>query len=354
MKEENMLTRLRQKQRLNLILMAMVFGIAVMIVPSPVKAAMTLKIGCLESPDGPNTLGWKTFEQYVESASNGAISADIYPSSQLGDSEKLMEGLKLGIHQIVQGDESITGAYAPMMIWFMPYLFPDEQVMKKFFESAVFEEINDKMAKDLGVRVLSAAPYGFYNFINKTKPIKSLTDMKGLKLRTLPNSQLTIKTWSALGASATPVPWAEIYTSIKTGVIDGLGHTLTIMVDQKYFEVAKYVTLDMSMGCANLYLVNEKWYQSLSAADKSVIKRGAEMGAAAEFGIATYRNRVLSINTLKENGTEVIALSAEEKAKFRKAAHDAVIPFIKEKSGNELVEKVLQAVDDIDKSLNKK
>ena len=182
--------------------------------------------------------------------------------------------------------------------------------MKKFFESSVFEEINNKMAKDLGVRVLAAAPYGFYNFINKTRPIKSLEDMKGLKLRTLPNSQLTIKTWSALGASATPVPWAEIYTSIKTGVIDGLGHTLTIMVDQKYYEVAKYVTLDMSMGCANLYLVNEKWYQSLSNSDKSIIKRGSEMGAAAEFGIATYRNRVLSINTLKENGAEVTTLSA--------------------------------------------
>jgi C4-dicarboxylate-binding protein DctP len=353
-KEKKMFALLRQTKRMNRILIAMALILAVTMAPITVTAAMTLKIGCLESPDGPNTLGWQTFKQYVESASNGNITADIYPSSQLGDSEKLFEGLKIGIHQIAQGDESITGAYAPMMVWFMPYLFPDEQVMKKFFESTVFEEINNKMAKDLGVRVLAASPYGFYNFINKTKPIKSLADMKGLKLRTLPNSQLTIKTWSALGASATPVPWAEIYTSIKTGVIDGLGHTLTIMVDQKYYEVAKYVTLDMSMGCSNLYLVNEKWYQSLSSADKSVIKRGAEMGAAAEFGIATYRNRVLSINTLKENGVEVIALSAEEKTKFRKTAHEAVIPWIKEQSGAELVDKVLKAIDDIDKDLNKK
>ena len=341
----------RQTSWMNLMWLALALILPVMMAPSAGIAAMTIKIGCLESPEGPNTLGWKTFEQYVESASNGNIMVDIYPSSQLGDSEKLLEGLKLGIHQIAQGDESITGAYAPMMIWFMPYLFSDEQVMKKFFESAVFEEMNDKMAKDLGVRVLAAAPYGFYNFINKTRPIKSLADMKGLKLRTLPNSQLTIKTWAALGAAATPVPWAEIYTSIKTGVIDGLGHTLTIMVDQKYYEVAKYATLDMSMGCANLYLVNDKWYQSLSNADKGIIKKGAEMGAAAEFGIATYRNRVLSINNLKENGAEVVALSADEKAKFKKAAHDAVLPWIKEQSGPELVDKVLKAVDNIDKGI---
>ncbi|MEW6262977.1 MAG: TRAP transporter substrate-binding protein [Thermodesulfobacteriota bacterium] len=336
---------LKRTRLVNLFLAALALAGLVAWTPSPAVGAMTLKVGCLESPDGPNTLGWKTFEQYVESASGGSIQVDIYPSSQLGDSEKLLEGLKLGIHQIAQGDESITGAYAPMLIWFTPYLFPDEQVMKKFFESPVFEEINDRMAKELGVRVLGAAPYGFYNFINKTRPIKTLADMKGLKLRTLPNSQLTIKTWGALGASATPVPWAEIYTSMKTGVIDGLGHTLTIMVDQKYYEVAKSVTLDMSMGCANLYLVNEKWYQSLSEADKAIIKRGAEMGSAAEFGIATYRNRAIAVETLKKNGVEVSALSPEEKAKFRKTAHQAVIPWVKEKAGAELVDKVLKTVE---------
>ncbi|MDD9303286.1 MAG: TRAP transporter substrate-binding protein [Desulfobacter sp.] len=208
---------------------------AIFIVPVSADAkSYKLKIGCLESPDGPNTLGWKTFEQYVESSSEGKIEVDIYPSGQLGDSEKLFEDLKLGIHKMAQGDESITGAYDPMMIWFTPYLFSDELVMKKFFESETFEELSDMMAKNMGVRVLGAAPYGFYNFINKKQAVKRIEDLNGLKLRTLPNSQLTIKTWEAIGASATPVSWAEIYTAIKTGVIHGLGHTLTIMVDQKY------------------------------------------------------------------------------------------------------------------------
>lgn len=307
-----------------------------------------LKIGCLESPDGPNTLGWKTFEQYVESASNGQINVDIYPSSQLGDSEKLLEGLKLGIHKMAQGDESITGAYDPMMIWFTPYLFSDELVMKKFFESDTFEELNDKMAKELGVRALGAAPYGFYNFINKKRAVKSIEDLNGLKLRTLPNSQLTIKTWEALGAAATPVSWAEIYTSIKTGVIDGLGHTLTIMVDQKYYEVAKNVTLDMSMGCANLYLINEKFYQSMPKDLQQIVKEGAQMAAAAEFGIATYRNRVVSINALKENGVEIVSLSAAEKAGLKKAAHDAVMPWIKEKAGEDIALKTLKTIAEIE------
>ncbi len=319
--------------------------IILMLVPVSVAAkTYHLKIGCLESPDGPNTLGWKTFEQYVESASGGRINVDIYPSSQLGDSEKLLEGLKLGIHKMAQGDESITGAYDPMMIWFTPYLFQDEFVMKKFFESRTFEELSNMMAKDLGVRPLGVAPYGFYNFINKKRAVHRIEDLDGLKLRTLPNSQLTIKTWEALGAAATPVSWAEIYTAIKTGVIDGLGHTLTIMVDQRYYEVAKNVTLDMSMGCANLYLINEKFYQSLPKDLQMVLKKGSQMAAATEFGIATYRNRVVSIDTLKNNGVKVVSLSAAEKARLKKAAHDAVMPWITEKVGEKMAAQVLETI----------
>ena len=326
----------------------MVFAAVISVSGSAEAKNYKLKIGCLESPDGPNTLGWKTFEQYVESSSNDQIDVDIYPSSQLGDSEKLLEGLKLGIHKMAQGDESITGAYDPMMIWFTPYLFSDELVMKKFFESDTFEALSNMMARDLGVRVLGAAPYGFYNFINKKQPIHQIENLKGLKLRTLPNSQLTIKTWEALGASATPVSWAEIYTAIKTGVIHGLGHTLTIMVDQKYYEVAKNVTLDMSMGCANLYLINEKFYQSLPKDLQRVLKEGAQIGAAAEFGIATYRNRVVSINALKENGVKVVSLSLGEKARLKKAAHDAVLPWIKEKVGEEMAVKAFKTIAEIE------
>ena len=265
--------------------------------------------------------------------------------------KKLLEGLKLGIQQVAQGDESICGAYNPMLVWQTPYLFPDELVLKKFFESKFFAELNDKMAKDMGIRILAAAPYGFYNFINKQRAIKKLEDMAGLKLRTLPNSQLTIKTWGALKAAATPVSWGEIYTSINTGVIDGLGHTLGIMVDQKYYEVAKFITLDNSMACANLYLVNDKWYQSLPEAQRKILREGAQIGAAAEFGIASYRNRVLAINKLKEAGAEIITLSEAERERFKKAAQEVAIPWIKEQAGAELVDKALATIKDIENEL---
>lgn len=318
-------------------------------VPSAASAAQyNLKIGSIESPSGSNTRGWMTFEQYVEAASDGRISVDILPSGQLGDTQELLEGLQLGIHKMAQGDETITSAYKPMMAWFSPYLFRDEMSMKKFFESDTFAELNNAMAEDIGVRALAAAPYGFYNFINKQHDIKTLEDMEGLKLRTLPNSQITIKTWDALGASATPVGWSEIYTSIRTGVIDGLGHTPSIMVDQKYYEVAKHVTLDQSMGVANMYLVNEQFYQSLPDDLQAVLKQGAELAANVEFGIASYRNRVTALNQLREEDVNIYSLPSDERARFKKAAQEQVTPWLKETSGKENVEAVFEAVERIE------
>ena len=323
-----------------------------MAIAAPVAAAdMTLQIGTIESPTGANSLGWQAFEQYVEASSD--IDIELLHSGQLGDTEKLLEGTMLGINKMAQGDETLTGAYAPMMTWFTPYLFADELVMKEFFASDTFAELNDAMANELGVRALAASPYGFYNFINKTRPIVKLEDLDGLKLRTLPSSQLTIKAWEGLGAAATPVSWGEIYTSIKTGVIDGLGHTIGIMVDQKYYEVAKNVTLDNSIGVVNFYLVNENFWQSLDAEQQAVLKRGAQIGAAAEFGIASYRNRVEGLATLAANGVDVRPISTAERARLRQAAQDNVLPWMREKVDPALIEKVFAEVAAIEARLGR-
>ncbi|MCY0150107.1 MULTISPECIES: TRAP transporter substrate-binding protein [Hoeflea] len=343
----------RQKQTVRRTLLAM--GVAgLSLVPAAANAAeISLQIGTIESPTGANSLGWQAFEQYVEAASGGDIDVELLHSGQLGDTEKLLEGAMIGINKMVQGDETLTGAYAPMMTWFTPYLFADEVVMKEFFASETFAEINEAMAADLGVRALAASPYGFYNFINKTRPVESLEDLAGLKLRTLPSSEMTIRAWEGLGASATPVSWGEIYTSIQTGVINGLGHTIGIMVDQKYYEVAKNVTLDNSFGVVNFYLVNEAFWQGLDDQQRATLKRGAQIGAATEFGVAAYRNRVEGLQTLEENGVDIRPISDVERERLREAAQESVLPWLKEQVDPALVEKVFAEVKAIEARLNR-
>lgn len=140
----------------------------------------------------------------------------------------------------------------------------------------------------------------------------------------------------------------EIYTSLDTGVLDGLGHTPAIMVDQNFYEVTDYVTLDHSMGVANFYIINEEFYQSLPDDLQGVIRTGAEMGADVEFGIATHRNRVESIATLEDEGMEIHELSDEERERVREATHERVIPWLKERAGEDTVQAVFEEVERIE------
>lgn len=183
---------------------------------SAAAAEYSLNIGTVETGSGSNTLGWRVFEQYVEANSDGQIEVEIHHSSALGDTEELLEGIITGTHRMAQGDSTITGAYDPMMPWLTPYLFRDEASMKQFFESETFSELSEQMAEDLGVRVLAGTPYGFYSFINAKQPIETLEDLDGMRLRTLPGSELTVESWEALGASPTPTPWPEI-VSVHSG-----------------------------------------------------------------------------------------------------------------------------------------
>lgn len=312
---------------------------------------VVLKVPTDQPPGSPLHRGWLAFEQFVESNTGGKYDVQVYHSAQLGDSIKVMEAIKMGIYKIVQSDEGICGAYDPMLPWQIPYLYPDEEVLRRFFESGWFKKRNDMLARDLGVRIIGGAPYGFYCFINKKRPVRRLEDLKGLKFRTLPGSQLMIAAYKGLGISGTPVSWTEVYTAIKTGVVDGVSHTPYLHVQQKFMEVAKHLTLDFSFPGVNTYMVHEKWWQSLPKVDQGIIQQGARIGSGIEYSYSTYRNRVTAIGKLKENNVKIFTLKPEEKERIKKAAQKAALDFVIKKAGRESVEEIMKTVRELEEKL---
>lgn len=317
----------------------------------PATAKMLLKIPCDQPPGGPNYKNWMVFEQAVESLSQGEIQVEVHPSAALGTTESATEAGKMGIFKVWQGDEGIVGAYSPFMVWMIPYVFTDEMVMYKWFQSDHFQKINEQMAKDIGIRTLAGAPYGNYCFFNKQREIKKLEDLKGLKFRIMPNSQIMGKTYEGLGLSPTPVAWTELYTSLKTGVLDGLSHALFVFPQQKLYEVGKYLSLDFSFAGANTVMVNEKWWQKQPARYKSIIQRAATMSSLAEMGASTYDNRVTSLGEIKKAGVKVSVLDPKEKARIKEAGQKAAIAYIEKEVGKQAVEDMLKAVAEIEKEL---
>lgn len=335
----------------NYLMLFLVISIFIFITTIGWAAQYNLKVGSVETAEGGNTLGWEVFKSYVEKTSNGKIQVELYPNNQLGDTSELQEKLKIGILNISQGDENITGMYDPMKLLQIPYLWDDEEMFLEFTNNSPFwDELNDGLERETGLRMLAVNPYGIYCFINKTRPIKTIEDLHGLKLRTMLGSTQVIKALEGLGASATPVGWTEIYTSIKSGVLDGLPHTLTMIQDQKFYEVTKYLTLDYSFMGFNHTLVNAEWWNSLPKDIQAIIEQGARMASIAESGISMHRNYVTALDEIKDGGVEVYVLPQSEREKFKEAAQKPVIEWMNEVVGEEYVNKILEAAEEIRKN----
>lgn len=292
-------------------------------------ADFTIRASHAESTDSPLHKGWLVFEAYVEGASGGAIDVEIAPAGQLGSMTDSLEQVKAGAIQMAHSDEQVMSTfYKPMMILATPYLFSSDVEGMDFVQSPFFTGVRDTMAKESGIRLLAAASYGFRNFTNKVRPIKSAADMAGIRMR-VPPSPMSLEMVKAMGGSPTPVPWEELYGAMQSGVVDGQENPIGVALDYSFYQVQKYMTLDNHQLGLNTFMINEAFFQSLSPELRAVVVTGARMGAATEFGERNYQARVTAVDKLRELGMEIYSPTPEEAATFRDAVREPMQAYLK-------------------------
>ena len=315
---------------------------------TPVWAAeFDIRASHIESVDSPLHHGWQTFEAFVESASGGRIGVTISPASQLGGLKDGLEQAKGGVIQIAQGDEtSMDAFYKPMLILSTPYLFNDDEEGRRFLETDLFRSMNDGMAKESGLRLLSAASYGFRNFTNNVRPIETVADMEGLRMR-VPPSPMSLEMVKAMGGSPTPVPWEELYGAMQQHVVDGEENPTGIVLDYSFYQVQKYLTVDQHQLGLNTMIINEAFFQSLPDDLKVIVMKGAKMAEATEYGVRNYQARVSAIEQLEDKGMEIYFPTPEERATFRDAAVGPIRVYLEQELGEEFVEQAFATVEEV-------
>jgi C4-dicarboxylate-binding protein DctP len=325
---------------------------AAVVVMTPASAAeFNIRASHVESLDSPLNQGWETFAAFVESASGGRIEVTISPASQLGGLKEGLEQAKGGVIQVAQGDEtSMDAFYKPMLILSTPYLFNDDEEGRMFLETDLFRSMNDNMAKESGLRLLAAASYGFRNFTNSVRPIKSVEDMAGLRIR-VPPSPMSLEMVKAMGGSPTPIPWEELYGAMQQKVVDGEENPTGIVLDYSFYQVQKYLTVDQHQLGLNTMVINEDFFQSLPDELKVVVMKGAKMAQATEYGVRNYQARVSAIDQLEEKGMEVYFPTPEERATFRDAAVGPVRAYLDQELGADFVQQAFATVDQVREDL---
>lgn len=214
----------------------------------------------------------------LEERSGGKMKLQIYPSQQLGSERECLELLQIGSLDMTKVSVGVMENFAPKMkVFGVPFLFRDKQHSFNVLDSAIGKEILDD-GEQYWLKGLAYYDAGSRSFYTKNNPINTPDDLKGLKVRVM-ESVTAIDMVKALGGSATPISWGELYTSLQQGVVDGAENNPPSFYLSRHYEVCKYYTLDEHTVLPDVLVVGtetwnkltpqeQKWLQA--AVDKSV------------------------------------------------------------------------------------
>jgi C4-dicarboxylate-binding protein DctP len=295
----------------------------------------------------------------IEKRSGGRIEVKLYPAGVLGDMTSATEQTKQGIIQGVQvGDGWIANHFPEVQLISIPYVFKDRDVAWKVLDGPFGQALMEEYTKKTGLRLLHLTENGgFRCFSNNVKEIKTPADMKGLKIRVMPNPAHQ-KTVEALGALPVVISWAELYTALKTKVADGQENAVATFLVPKLWEVQKYMTLDNHFYSVNSILLNDKWYQSLPKDLQTAIDQAAYISTTVNRGVCTALEEK-GIKLVTEKGMKVYAPTVQEKEMFKQLSQKPVIEFLKKDFQEKNVDlkwfdRFFEAVDKAEKELGYK
>ena len=211
---------------------------ALALMATAANAEPTLKLGHVGDPGSLYEATANNFAECVNAT--GKAKVEVYGSSQLGSDEEMLQKLKLG--QIAFSlPSSIMSSVAPTFgVFEMPYLIKDRDHMTKVRDTMRATFVDAAKAK--GYQVLGFWENGFRNITNNVRPIDRPTDLDGIKLRT-PKGTWRVKMFQSYGANPTPMAFSEVFTALKTGVIDGQENPLAQIYSGKFQEVQKYLSM---------------------------------------------------------------------------------------------------------------
>jgi tripartite ATP-independent transporter DctP family solute receptor len=299
--------------------------------------------------DQPKQAAALAFKNYVEAASKGSLKVEVYPASQLGNDSATMEGLKMGtIEMAVVHDGPISAVYKPFMVYAIPYLFDDQTMAWTVVDGPFGKEMAEDMTKKTGIRLFALADNGIRHFTNSKRPIKSPDDMKGLKMRVM-TGPIWTKLVEPLGASPSPVPWTELPAALQQGVVDGQENGVTNILAASLYQSQKYITLDGHVYSWHAYMMNDRFYTSLTPEQQKTVLKGVDIAKVIHRGMTAAQdlNAPAILGTL---GMEVTALSPEQVASFRTKSQPPVKAWVEEQIGKEWVDKLFAQIENYRKA----
>ena len=303
----------------------LVMGVIMALTTVTVQAAdYTIRATANSNENDEDYDGLVVFKNYVESASNGEIAVELFIGTQLcSKGAECLQGVADGsIDVYISTSGGAAGIFPYVQILDVPYLMSDDRIAEHVLSGDFTRKLRAMALKDSGnkIRLMTVGNTGGWrNFANTKRRVQSPGDMSGLKIRTVV-ADLPQELVRALGASPTPIPWPELFTSFQTGVVEGSKNGITDIMGMKFPDAGlKYVTLDGHAYMGALWWMNNDKFMSMPEGLRTVVADGFYQLQQATFA-SPKRKSIQAYADFVAGGGDLYVPTPAEKAAFKKAA----------------------------------
>lgn len=279
----------------------------------------------------------EVFAEKVAEYSGGEMEVKVFHSAQLFKDTEIVEALQEGIVEMgLVPINKWSGMVPATSIFSMPFVFADHAALVDFINGGA-DKLFDAEFKKFDTKIVFWVDYGFVQFFNSKRPLKTPADFDGLKIRTF--STATADTVKALGGTPAVMSSSEMYMALQRGTVDGATTGSAAAVSRKLFEVQKYMTACNYSAAQFFVQSNLEWWEGLSDEQKDILTRAgkdAENWVRSEIGTSEANAR----KTLTEQGMEIYELNPAERQAFVEATAPVRDGFTKQTG--ELGEKLME------------
>lgn len=283
----------------------------------------------------PTVRGIKKFAELLNQRTNGRITMKVFSSGALGTEKETLEQVKVGALDLVRVNISpMNNICQETLVPTLPFLFRSIDHMHKALDSAIGDEI-----------LASCDPQGYVGLayydsgarsIYTKKPIRTIADMKGIKLR-VQQSDLWVSLAGAMGANATPMPMGEVYTAFKTGLVDAAENNIPSYESSKHFEVVKYYSQTEHSMAPEVVMFSKRVWDKLSPQDQKLIRQAAKDSVPFQRQYWAERD-AKSLKIVLDGGAHIV--SDVDKKSFQDAMGPVYAKFVTTPKLKELVKRI--------------
>ena len=284
-----------------------------------------LRLASVSGPSHLHNVTMKEWAETVKKETDGRLDIRILDGAQLGGEREYIEGMRLGTIDMAQVSTGPISSFVPQfMVCALPYVFQDYEQIAATLEGPLGQKLFE-LLKQENIIGLTWFTNGFRSVFNSKRPINNPADLKGLKIRVM-ESPLMVGTLNSMGASATPMAYGELYTALQQGVMDGAENAPGNVLNDKFYEVAKYFSVTEHFAPPGVVAISNAAYSKLPEDLQTYLKESAKELGKMERA-ADKEAQVKFLDDLKAKGVDV---NTVDKAAFTEAVKPVIEQFSEE------------------------